>query len=211
MADVIRASGHEIELLDATQGELKRAEDADLLIILGGPISVNDEPRFPFLSEECLLIEHRLAHGRATLGVCLGAQLIAKVLGARVYPMGYKEIGFSPLELTEAGAKHPLSEITTPVLCWHGEMFDLPGGATRLAYTDLCSEQAFSFDTHTLALQFHIEVRASELERWLVGHVVEIEAAGLDPSELRTQAQRWSEALEANAVRMLDAWIAEVS
>ena len=211
MADVIRASGHEIELLDATQGEIKRAEDADLLIILGGPISVNDEPRFPFLSEERLLIEQRLAHGRATLGICLGAQLIAKVLGARVYPMGYKEIGFSPLELTEAGAKHPLSEITAPVLHWHGEMFDLPGGATRLAYTGLCSEQAFSFDTHTLALQFHIEVRASELERWLVGHVVEIEAAGLDPSELRTQAQRWSEALEANAVRMLDAWIAEVS
>ena len=211
MAEALTASGHEIELLDATQGELKGAEDADLLIILGGPISVNDESRFPFLSEECSLIEQRLTHGRTTLGICLGAQLIAKVLGARVYPMGYKEIGFSPLELTEAGTKHPLSEITAPVLHWHGEVFDLPDGATRLACTDLCSEQAFSVDTHTLALQFHIEVRASELERWLVGHVVEIEAAGLDPIELRKQAQRWSEALEANAVRMLDAWIAEVS
>lgn len=211
IADVIADRGWQVQVMDATQKDFSSAQDADLLILLGGPISVNDSRRFEFLSDECRLLERRLAAGSATLGICLGAQLIAKVLGAHVYPMGFKEIGFSPLHLNEAGTAHPLSEIGAPVLHWHGETYDLPEGATHLASTKGCPQQAFSVGTHILALQFHVEVRARELERWLVGHVVEIEAAGLDPIELRAQAAKWGQDLERDAIAFLNAWFDQIS
>lgn len=207
-AEYFETQGHHIEIKDASRDDLGPAHQADLLIVLGGPISVNDSARFPFLTEERRILEHRIALGLPTLGVCLGAQLIAQVLGAKVYPMGFKEIGFSALALTEAGRTHALASVSAPVLHWHGETFDLPEGATRLASTDLCAEQAFAVGDHTLALQFHLEVRSQELERWLVGHIVELEAAGVDLSELRTDAAKWSAPLEAAASAMLKDWLA---
>lgn len=208
LADILERQGHQIEMLDATRDDLQPARNADLLIVLGGPISVNDSARFPFLTEECHILEHRILLGLPTIGVCLGAQLIAQVLGAKVFPMSIKEIGFSPLVLTEAGWAHPLAHVSLPVLHWHGETFDLPEGATRLASTDLCAEQAFALGDHTLALQFHLEVRSQELERWLVGHIVELEAAGVDLSKLRTDAGKWSALLEPQACDMLENWLA---
>ena len=193
-------------IIDATRGDLSAARAADVVIILGGPISVNDD-RFPFLAAERALIEYRLKHALPTLGICLGAQLMAQVLGAKVYPMTDKEIGFSPLSLTEAGRAHALGAVTAPVLHWHGETFDLPSGASRLASTEVCAEQAFSFKDHGLALQFHAEVRSQELERWLVGHIVELEAADIDLQALRRQAKLWCEQLEQDAERMLGAWL----
>lgn len=211
IADVVANRGWHLDCVDATRRDFSSAQDADLLILLGGPISVNDAHHFAFLSDECRLLERRLAAGSPTLGICLGAQLIAQVLGADVYPMGFKEIGFSPLRLTEAGASHPLSEIGVPVLHWHGETYDLPQEATHLASTERCAQQAFCVGTNILALQFHMEVRAQELEPWLVGHIVEIQAAGLDPGELRAQAGKWSQALESDAGRFLNAWFDEIS
>ncbi len=207
MADVLRQRGVELEIIDAAIGNFEPARDSDLVIVLGGPISANDAKRFPFLADERELIEHRLGRALPTLGICLGAQLMAQALGARVYPMAHKEIGFSALRLTEAGRAHALGAVTTPVLHWHSETFDLPSGALRLASTDLCREQAFSFEAHSLALQFHLEVRARELERWLVGHIVELEVAGVDLEALRSQAKQWSDALEKEAHRMLNAWL----
>lgn len=206
-ADCFATQGHQIETKDATCDDLLPARHADLVIVLGGPISVNDSNRFPFLKDEIQILEHRLSRGLPTIGICLGAQLIARVLGARVYPMGFKEIGFSALQFTDAGRAHPLARVSTPVLHWHGETFDLPAGATRLAFTELCAEQAFSVGDHTLALQFHLEVRSQELERWLVGHIVELEAAGVDLSRLRTDAEKWSVSLAAEASHMLEAWM----
>ncbi len=207
IGDVLRKRGVIAGTIDATRGDFNSARDSDLVIVLGGPISANDTKRFPFLADERALIEHRLRRALPTLGICLGAQLMAQVLGAKVYPMAHKEIGFSALRLTEAGKTHALSAVTTPVLHWHGEMFDLPSGALRLASTDLCREQAFAFEMHSLALQFHLEVRARELERWLVGHIVELEAAGADLETLRSQAKQWSDALEKEAHRVLSAWL----
>lgn len=196
-----------VRTIDATRGDFGAARESDLVIILGGPISANDSVRFPFLTAECAMIEHRLKRGLPTLGICLGAQLMAQVLGAKIYPMAQKEIGFSPLELTAAGKDHPLANISAPVLHWHGETFNLPYGAARLASTALCTEQAFAVDDHSLALQFHLEVRARELERWLVGHIVELEAAGIDPSTLRAQAKHCSRRIERDAHDVFHTWL----
>ena len=209
-AQFFEGQGDQIEMKDATRDDLHPARDADLLIVLGGPISANDSARFPFLTDECHLLEHRISLGLPTIGVCLGAQLIAQVLGAKVYPMGLKEIGFSALAFTEAGRAHPLAKISAPVLHWHGETFDLPENATRLASTALCAEQAFAYGDHTLALQFHLEVRSQELERWLVGHIVELETAGVDLSGLRADSAKWSALLEAEAGNMLKDWLASL-
>ena len=137
----------------------------DLLIVLGGPIGAYEEDAYPFVLDELRLLERRLATDLPTLGICLGAQLMTRALGARVYPGPQKEIGWSPLTLTEAGSRsclRCLSPERTPVLHWHGDTFDLPDGATRLASTEVCENQAFSWGSRALALQFHAEVRARD-------------------------------------------------
>ncbi|MCB1876276.1 MAG: gamma-glutamyl-gamma-aminobutyrate hydrolase family protein, partial [Chromatiales bacterium] len=117
-----------LSYLEAGVDDLSPAADADLLVVLGGPIGVNEEREYPFLSEELALLEKRLAADRPTLGICLGAQLIAKALGAQVYPGPAKEIGWSPLSLSSSGADSCLAAVDgglTPVLHWHGDTFDL--------------------------------------------------------------------------------------
>ena len=193
-------------LCAATQ-PLDAARNADLVIIMGGPISVNDQRRFPFLAAELALLEHRIKHGKPTLGVCLGAQLIAKVLGANVYPMRQQEIGWSSLELTTAGTHTPLAQLTAPVLHWHGEMFDIPNGTANLASTRGCAHQAFAVENSTLALQFHAEVRPSTLEQWLLGHIGELDQVGIDIPLLREDTARWAAQSVAGGQRMIRQWL----
>lgn len=182
----------------------------DLLALLGGPISVYEEDRYPFLTEELRLIQTRLAANRPTLGVCLGAQLMAKALGARVYPGPRKEIGFGPIQLTNAGQRSCLAPFGAPaavVLHWHGDTFDLPVGATRLASTADYPNQAFALGPNLLALQFHPEARAAGFERWLIGHTAELGAAGVDVNRLRADAARYSPAIERHGVACLEQWL----
>ena len=206
-SDVLESAGFGCRYANAVRDDLAPAHDADLIVILGGPISANDHVRFPFLKEELTLIERRVGRGLPTLGVCLGAQLIAKVMGADVRPMGHKEIGWSALTLTEAGRQSPLAQLSTPVLHWHGEMFDIPDGVERLAGTDLCPNQAFAAGDHTLALQFHAEVNETAQAQWLVGHVAELDQAGMDFDALRRDAAEWGEKNAANGARMLRQWL----
>jgi GMP synthase (glutamine-hydrolysing) len=185
--------------------EIKRS---DLLIILGGPIGVYETETYPFLVEEIAAIAARLAERRPTLGVCLGAQLMAAALGARVAPGPGKEIGYAPVELTTAALKTPLATIAgLSVLHWHGDAFDLPQGAERLASTKLCPNQAFRIGDWALGLQFHVEADPQELESWLIGHTVELGKAGIDPRTLRADAERFGPAIAAAGRRVLKAWL----
>lgn len=183
----------------------------DLLIVLGGPIGVYDDADYPFLRDEIRLLERRLAAGKPTLGICLGAQLMARALGARVYSSGRKELGWSPLTLTAAGRDSPLAALApekTRVLHWHGDTFDLPAAATLLASTPLFPHQAFSAGPHALALQFHAEVTAPKLERWFIGHAGEIAATpGVDVRSLRRDTAALAPALERQGAEMLGRWL----
>ena len=184
-----------------------------LLVVLGGPIGAYEEGLYPFLLDELRLIERRLAAGLPIVGVCLGCQLIARALGARVYPGKAKEIGWSPLTLTEAGCASPLAHLAGcdhRVLHWHGDTFDLPAGAELLASTPLTAHQAFRRGAATLALQFHVEVASAQIERWLVGHACEIAGVGgLDVNRLRTDTARFGPPLAACAARLFDQWLDE--
>jgi GMP synthase-like glutamine amidotransferase len=132
----------------------------DMLIVMGGPMSANDDDRFDWMTEEKKFIEKAILRGKKVIGICLGAQLIADVLGSRVYKNKEKEIGWMPLQLTEEGKKaHVFSDITDGqnVFHWHGDTFDLPNGSVQLARTEACEQQAFLYDGHVLGMQFHLE------------------------------------------------------
>jgi GMP synthase (glutamine-hydrolysing) len=184
----------------------------DLVVILGGPINVNETEAYPCMAVERDWLVARLDARRPTLGICLGAQLMACALGARVTAMPHREIGFAALTLTEAGVRGPLGYLSNiPVLHWHGETFELPVAADLLAGTPACASQAFSLGPAILALQFHPE--AGELpgfERWLIGHSVELAKAGINPADLRRAAAAHGPSLRRAGQAMLKAWLREL-
>ena len=149
---------------------LPSPDQLDLLIVMGGPMSVNDEDRFPWLRIEKQFIRYAIDSGKAVLGICLGAQLIANALGESVYPNRRKEIGWFPVK----GISHKDTSIfrfpsSMEVFHWHGDTFDLPDGATLLARSEACENQAFQFGQKVIALQFHLET-TPESARAIVKH-----------------------------------------
>ncbi|CAN7600094.1 glutamine amidotransferase [Rhizobacter sp. LjRoot28] len=158
----------------------------DLVVVLGGPIGAYETDRYPWLAHEVAGLQARLAAGLATLGVCLGAQLMASALGAKVFPGPAKEIGWAPLTLSPAGHASPLGALEDQaVLHWHGDTFDLPADAECLASTPLTPHQAFAVGSTALGLQFHAEVDSARIEAWLVGHTGELAQAGVSLPALR--------------------------
>jgi GMP synthase (glutamine-hydrolysing) len=183
----------------------------DLVIVLGGPIGVYEAETYPFVAAEIAAIAQRLDVGKPMLGICLGAQMMAAALGARVAPGPVKEIGWAPLTLTEAGRKSLLAPLAaTPVLHWHGDNCELPPGCERLASTPHCPVQAFSRTPSQLALQFHLETEPARFENWLVGHTVELGKAGIDPRALRAQARADGAATCELGRIVLAAWLDHV-
>jgi GMP synthase (glutamine-hydrolysing) len=203
--------GHDVRYIEAPTANLAALDPLapDLLVVLGGPIGVYENDRYPFLDHEVALLAARLRAQRPTLGICLGSQLMARALGARVYSSGTKEIGWAPITLSAAGHRSPLRHLEgTAVLHWHGDTFDLPNGAVHLASTAECRNQAFSIGTHALALQFHGEAAGLALESWFVGHACEISATpGLSVPQLRSDTARYSAALVRQGSECFREWL----
>ncbi|WP_297188456.1 gamma-glutamyl-gamma-aminobutyrate hydrolase family protein [uncultured Porticoccus sp.] len=168
----LRAAGHQITRTpfysDGTT--LPDIPDIDLLIVMGGPMSVNDEQQFPWLVAEKAFIRRTIDAGKPVLGICLGAQLIASAMGARVYPNPTREIGWFPVQgCTAPGPNNFSFPSSVDVFHWHGETFDLPPGATHLASSEVCRLQAFQLGTSVIGLQFHLETTPASA-REIVAH-----------------------------------------
>jgi GMP synthase (glutamine-hydrolysing) len=183
----------------------------DLLVVLGGPIGAYQENIYPFLKVELAAIRARLDADKPTLGICLGAQLIARALGANVYPNKEKEVGWGPLLMTAKGQASPVRHLAaehTFMLHWHGDTFDLPEGATLLAGTEIAMHQAFSWGSSTLAFQCHPEVRARDMEKWFVGHALEISTTyGVNVPSLRADTKRYGAVLEQQGQKCFGEWL----
>jgi GMP synthase (glutamine-hydrolysing) len=209
--------GFDIEIMNAAQDKIIGILESqpDLLVILGGPISVNDVVDYPFIEDELIVLQQRLTLGLPVLGICLGAQLIAKALGANVYPSDGKEIGWGGLALENTEffpAMEHLSQENTNVLHWHGETFDLPEGAVRLASSPKCMNQAFLFGGNTLALQFHPEATERDMESWFVGHTAEIASVeGISVSQLRYDTKNNASALFKAAQLFWPEWLDSIT
>ena len=161
--------GFEIHGTMLHEGEnLPLPGDFDLLVIMGGGMSANDEEKLPWLRAEKELIRTAIAAEKKVLGVCLGAQLIASALGARVYRNAHKEIGWHPIR---GIASSETSAFRFPSICdafhWHGETFDLPPGAVHLAESQACRHQAFQIGTNVIGLQFHLETKPETARQFI--------------------------------------------
>ena len=215
LSEELSAQDYEVQVVDACTVDL-RSLDAlapDLLIVLGGPIGVYETDAYPFLQWELQLLRQRLIQNAPTLGICLGAQLMAAALGAPVYPGRQgKEIGWAALlPGADASACPAMAELLIPdlpVLHWHGDTFDLPQGAAHLAATTRYPNQAWSIGATLLGLQFHPEVLTANLERWYVGHASELAAAGVDVPRLRSDGRTYGPALHTAARRFWRRWLA---
>lgn len=210
----LRERGHTLRVFQAGVDDLSAItqDNPDLLLILGGPIGVYETDVYPWLEAEIAVIRERLAAGGKMIGVCLGAQLIARAAGVRVYP-GTREIGWAPITPTAAGRSSALGELVAAdwqVLHWHGDTFDLPPGAELLASTDAVPHQAYAIGRQVLALQFHPEVVAGDIETWLIGHTVELAKAGIDPRTIRARTAEIGTTVAAAGQRMFARWLEEV-
>ncbi len=215
LAPLLSARGHRLRYMDMPTADLSQFDplSPDLLIVLGGPIGANDEVTFPYLAVEKKWLRQRMEADLPLLGICLGAQLMASALGAKVYPGTAKEIGWKALSLTEAGRASALCDISVSqnvVLHWHGDTFELPQGATLLASSDVCPHQAFSYGSKALGMQFHLEAGGADMENWFVGHIHELGAEGIDVSTLRRENTRWSDDLTCAGRAVFDRWLTEV-
>jgi GMP synthase (glutamine-hydrolysing) len=165
--------------------------DSAALVIMGGPQSVYEQKKFPWLRDEICLIEDVLKRGKPILGICLGSQLLAATLGANVYPGRQKEIGWHRITLSHSAASDGLftgepSSLTA--FHWHGDIFDLPRGATLLASSALTANQAFRYGKNAYGLLFHMEVTLPQINAMVETFAAELQAAGLNAAAIKFNA-----------------------
>jgi GMP synthase (glutamine-hydrolysing) len=221
LADALGAAGLRSEYVPL-YGAAPPQPDLDRLaglVVLGGPMNVDQTDEYPFLVPEVAWIRQATEARLPVLGVCLGAQLLAKALGAKVWQNPVKEIGWYPLELTPAAAVDPLfagclnapgggspaRAKTLQVFQWHGDTFDLPPGAVHLARSAACQHQAFRHGESAYGLQFHLEMTAEMIEDWLGNADNSRELAALDyidPEAIRRQTPLELPTLQAVAARV---------
>ncbi len=181
-------------IIELEKEPIPYSKDFDVLVMLGGPMSVNEEEKYPYLTKEIEVAKEFISAGKRVFGVCLGAQLMAKALGAKVYAGAEKEIGWYDIELTEEGMRDRLMKKLAvhpgagdfwkrfKVFHWHGETFDIPAGAVRVARSKIYPNQAFKHGDNAYAFQFHIEVKKDTIYEWLKNESV-------DMKEIRKQTE----------------------
>jgi len=213
---IFRDAGLVYNYVDLFDGAPRRFDPGQLagLVVLGGPMNVDQTKRYPFLAPEIRWIEQAIEQELPLLGICLGSQLLAKALGARVYPHRVKEIGWYEIETTEAAQDDRLfagSPRRQCVFQWHGDTFDLPAGSVPLASGDDCTNQAFRYGRSAYGLQFHLEVTAELIDDWFAEPGGRCEVAALDyidPDEIRRRAQRELPRMHAESKRLFGAFAA---
>lgn len=184
--DFLLDNGVEFRIIELSEEDIPQTVDADTLVILGGPMSVKDVDKYPYIAREIELAREFIDKGRKVFGICLGAQIMARALGAGVYPGPESEIGWYEIEISEDAAGDPMlrrlavgpasGELQTRfrVFHLHGETFDVPAGAVRLARSALYPNQAFKYGRNAYAFQFHIEVKKEMIYDWLKDEPVDM-------------------------------------
>lgn len=160
--------GHQIECVRVFGGRKADVKAVDMLVVLGGPMGACDEDRYPWLVYELEVIEKAIGLGLPVLGVCLGAQIIARVLGGTVSKNPEGEIGWFPVKLTDSGIAEDVFKgfpVNFPAFHWHGDTFDAPPGSVNAAYSGACANQAFVYNKKVVALQFHLEAIKEGIEQ----------------------------------------------
>jgi GMP synthase (glutamine-hydrolysing) len=185
--DFLRENNIHYKIVEMSSEELPSVETYDTLIIMGGPMSVNETNLYPYIAREIELVKEFINKDRKVLGICLGAQIIAKALGSEIYAGAEKEIGWYDIELQEGTDRDPLILKLAmypragdlwkrfKVFHWHGETFDIPSGAVKIASSELYPNQAFRYGKNVYAFQFHIEVAKEMIYEWLKNEPVDMD------------------------------------
>lgn len=212
---VLKERGFEIKYFCSRYVDYKKlfASDPDLLIVLGGPMSVHDLERHPWIAHEQKFIEERIALDKPLMGICFGAQITAQALGAKSYEGKQgKEIGWSKITVNEDGKKTPFRHLDgefTHMMHWHGNTFDLPDGAVLLASSDKYHKQAYTYGDRIFCMQCHPEVTEKKLRLWYSSGKSEIEEVGSTVEKLQKDAHAYNEKLSQQAALFLNEWLDE--
>ncbi len=195
--------------------KLPKLANYDGLVVLGGPMNVDQTDEYPYLEPEVEAIKEFIDMNVPVLGICLGSQLIAKALGASVRKNPSKEIGWYDVSITDEGSKDPLLcgfRSVEKVFQWHGDTFEIPPDSVRLATSSLCENQAFRYGEKVYGFQFHLEVDAPMIERWLNApvnkkEIEELEGDDICPDAIRSQTPGYINGLSALSVRTFGSFI----
>ncbi len=209
--NVLRESQIAFNYIETHKGQSVPTEigDASGLIVMGGPMGVYEVDQYPFLRAEMRLIESALMAGKPVLGVCLGSQLLAAVLGAEVTKGQKKELGWYEVSLSEDAAKDPLFAGVISKFSpfhWHGDIFSLPNGGVRLASSQQTANQAFRYGKSAYGIIFHLEVTEAQIRQMLVDFADELQQADGDPREIENLIPQNLPALQAIASRVFSRW-----
>lgn len=214
-SEVMRERGVESTAVELDEGDaLPDWREFDAVLAMGGPMGAEDDSEHPWLEAERRLLREATAAGRPFLGVCLGVQLLAAALGARVRTLDSAEVGRLPVELTAEGRRDPLfAGIGEPLISlqWHGDTFELPSGAVRLASSAIAPNQAFRFGQHAYGVQFHLEVTSEMARQWAevpaYRHSLALTLGEADGASFLAEVELRAAELHPAARRLMSNWL----